>query len=357
MPMNKTLAYCLLLTGLFRLETARPAGGERPCSEAADTTAVFRYERAYDEMASMLDGWQPLSIKRAVFLAEWAYLDGELNYDEYCRTIDSAALFLRKFIGANELEQYNTGKNLALTEYFFHPYSGNGYRPFTYAFDESAGEEEFTRQFVCEVMRTHKGQCRSLPMYYRILAEAIGAEAYIAYAPAHVFIRYRNDDGLYPEEWVNVELTTHQITPECWYREQFEISDRQVEKQIYLHPLTDRETVAAQLVDLAFGYWKKFAHYDAFTLRCVEKAWEYYPNRPNALLIRGNSIEARLRVRLAKNGNRADDEVMRLDTELRVTSERLDSLGWTPMSRELFEKLERGNDEGRRATEQRIGQR
>ena len=115
--MKKTLAYCLLLTGLFRLETARPAGGERPCSEAADTTAVFRYERAYDEMASMLDGWQPLSIKRAVFLAEWAYLDGELNYDEYCRTIDSAALFLRKFIGANELEQYNTGKNLALTKF------------------------------------------------------------------------------------------------------------------------------------------------------------------------------------------------------------------------------------------------
>lgn len=63
-------------------------------------------------------------------------------------------------------------------------------------------------------MRTHTGQCRSLPMYFKVLAESLGAEAYIAYAPAHVFIRYRNEDKMYPEEWVNVELTTHQITPE-----------------------------------------------------------------------------------------------------------------------------------------------
>ena len=346
--MKKTLAYCLLLTGVFRLATARPANGERLCSEVADTTLAARYESAYDEMASMLNGKAPLSIKRAVFLAEWAYLDGEPDYDEYCRTIDSAALFLRKFIGANELGRYKTGRNLALTEYFFNPYSGNGYKPFTYDFDYSADDEDFTRQFVTPLMRTHRGQCRSLPMYYRILAEALGAEASIAYAPAHMFIRYRNEDGLYPEEWVNVELTTHQITPECWYREHFEISDRQVEKRIYLHPLTDRQTVAAQLVDLALGYRKKFARYDAFTLRCVEKAWEHYSSSPNALLIQGNSIEARLRARLAKNGNRADDEVLRLDEALRVTSRQLDSLGWAPMSRELFDKLELGNEEGKR---------
>ena len=34
------------------------------------------YEQAYSEIVDMLDGKKPLSIKRAVFLAEWAYFNG-----------------------------------------------------------------------------------------------------------------------------------------------------------------------------------------------------------------------------------------------------------------------------------------
>lgn len=352
--MRRLPIYRLLLFGVSCLAPAHAASdGVQP----ADTTALFRYERAYDEMAAMLDGRQPLSIRRAVFLAEWAYLDGKPDYGDYCRTIDSAAVFLRQFIAANGLERYKTGRNLALTEYFFHPYSGNGYKPFTYDFDEAANDKNFARQFVIPLMSTHKGQCRSLPMYYRILAEAIGADACIAYAPAHMFIRYRNDDGLYPEEWVNVELTTHQITPEFWYREHFEISDRQVETRVYLHPLTDRETVAAQLADLAFGYRKKCRRYDAFTLRCADKSLAYYPQNPKAEIIRGNSLDALRQTLLVKGRRRTDNEVLRLEAELKTVAARLDSLGWRPMSRELFEKLERGNEEGRRRIRQRIEQR
>ncbi len=341
--MRRLSLYVLSLCAVLRLASASAAGGN-----AVDSAVLFRYERACDEMEAMLDGRLPLSIQRAVFLAEWAYLDGEPDYDGYCRTIDSAAVFLRQFIAANGLERYKTGRNLALTEYFFHPYSGNGYKPFTYDFGEAANDKDFARQFVTPLMRTHKGQCRSLPMYYRILAEAIGADACIAYAPAHVFIRYRNDDGLYPEEWVNVELTTHQITPEYWYREYFEIGDRQVETRIYLHPLTATETVAAQLVDLALGYRNKYGCYDAFTLRCADKSRVYYPQNPKAEIICGNSLDALRQMWLAEGRKRTDDKVRRLEAELQATAARLDSLGWRPMSRELFEKLERGNEEGRR---------
>ena len=147
------------------------------------------YNQAYLEMADMLDGKAELSIKRAVFLAEWAYMDGKLNYDEYCRQIDSAVVFLNKFIIANGLQQYKTAKNMALIEYFFNPWSGNGYKPFIYDHNDIDSKEDFSQQFVSRVIQTHKGQCRSLPYYYKILAEAIGAEAYIAYAQigrAHV---------------------------------------------------------------------------------------------------------------------------------------------------------------------------
>ena len=46
-----------------------------------------------------------------------------------------------------------------------------------------------------------------------------------------------------------------QITPEFFYKEHFEISDKAIGNKVYLAPLTDRETVVPQLADLAFGYW------------------------------------------------------------------------------------------------------
>lgn len=40
------------------------------------------YEQAYQEMADMLEGKVPLSVRRSVFMAEWAFLDGNLDYEK-----------------------------------------------------------------------------------------------------------------------------------------------------------------------------------------------------------------------------------------------------------------------------------
>jgi hypothetical protein len=289
-----------------------------------------------------------LSIARTVFLAEWAYLDGKLDYQAYCDTIKTATTFIQKFIIVNQLSKYKTSKNMALVEYFFNPYSGNAYKPFTYDFKDDGGTEDFTKQFVTKVMQTHTGQCRSLPYYYRILAEAIDAEAYIAYAPAHVFIRYRNEDKMYPEDWVNVELTTHQITPEFWIKENFEITDKTIENKVYLYPLTAKETVASQLADLALGYVSKYKVYDDFTLVCANKSLEYYPQNPKALLIKGKSLEAALMKHLQFNGAMVDGYTEYFDNQLAEVSKQLEKLGWEPMRNELFNKLENGIEEGKR---------
>ena len=269
--MNRTLL--LLLLFLVLRSTAQ--------AQLPDTS---RFVTAYTEIADMLDGKSSLSIKRAVFLAEWAYLDGNLDYDWFCSKIDSAVIFLHGFMKANGLDKYKTGKNMAIIEYFFNPWSGNGYKPFTYDHNDIDSKQDFTQQFVSKLIRTHKGQCRSLPYYYKILAEAIGAEAYIAYAPIHTFIRYPDADNLFPEDWVNVELTTHQYTPEFYYIESFEINAKALQNKVYLHPLTDRETVAAQLSDLAVAYTVKYGVYDDFTWLCSSKSFEYYPCHYNTLI-------------------------------------------------------------------------
>lgn len=303
------------------------------------------FEQAYSEIAAMLDGKTPLSIKRAVFLAEWAYQEGTLDYNHYCRSIDRVVIFIRKFMDVNQTDKYKTGKNLALTEYFFNPYSGNNYTPFTYDFEGDT--DDITKSFVTYVIQTHKGQCRSLPMYYRVLAEAVGAEASIAFAPLHVFIRYRNEDNLFPEPWVNVELTTHQIQPEFWIKENFEITDKALASKMYLHPLSAKETVAYQLSEMAFWYWHKYRRYDDFTLKCTEKSLQYYAQDPKALIIMGHSYNTMLDKHHRMNGGCTDQQTRFYEKKLMDISHRLDSIGWQPMTEHLYKKLEDGNKQGK----------
>ncbi|CCZ09756.1 uncharacterized protein BN783_01030 [Odoribacter sp. CAG:788] len=295
------------------------------------------YNQAYLEMADMLDGKTSLSIKRAVFLQEWAYLDGNLDYDEYCTGIDTVATFLRNFITANGLDQYKTAGNYALFEYFSRPYSGNGHKPFTYDYEDFGGTDDFTKLFVTKAMRTHSGQCRSLPVYYKILAEAIGAEAYIAFAPQHLFIRHR--DEMEPNKWVNVELTTQSLSREISYIENFGITDAAIRNKVYLNPLTDKETIAYLLSELATGYLRKYENYDDFTWLCANKSIEHYPQNITALHQKGNIINIRLMEYLAYNGRVYDDYARLLDDKWKENFELVKELGWTEMSDEVYEKL------------------
>lgn len=337
--MKKTLL--LLLFFLVRQPTIQ-----------AQSPDIPRFETAYTEIAAMLDGKSSLSIKRAVFLTEWAYLDGDLDYDWFCSKIDSAVVFLHGFMKANGLDKYKTGKNMAIIEYFFNPWSGNGYKPFTYDHNGMDSKQDFTQQFVSKLIRTHKGQCRSLPYYYKILAEAIGAEAYIAYAPIHTFIRYPDADNLFPEDWVNVELTSHQYTPEFYYIDKFEINEKALQNKVYLHPLTDRETVAAQLSDLAFAYTVKYGVYDDFTWVCSSKSFEYYPRHYNTLITMGKSLDIVLGRYLESTGGKADEYVLSLEKKSKELYEQLLALGWEQLGDEYFERLDRKNEEAKKILEQ-----
>ena len=350
----------ILIASIFVIPgiNAQPIGRQIPpeiTNGVQIETKSTLYNQAYLEMVDMLDGKTPLSIKRAVFLAEWAYMDGKLDYGKYCRHIDSVVVFLNKFIKANGLEQYKTAKNMALIEYFFNPWSGNGYKPFIYDHNDIDSKEDFSQQFVSKVIRTHKGQCRSLPYYYKILAEAIGAETYIAYAPIHTFIRYPDADNLFPEDWVNVELTTHQLAPEFHYVEAFEINDKALQNKVYLNPLTDRETVASQLADLAFGYSVKYGVYDDFTWLCSIKSLEYYPQKYNTHITKGKTLESLLMGYLAHNGNKVDKYVESLQTQMDRIYDELIALGFEPLDKDYFERLDRKNEEARRIIEETGG--
>ena len=75
------------------------------------------YEKAYAEMADMLDGRRPLSIRRAVFMAEWAYFDGDLDYEkDFCEPILKDVAYMKRWMAANNLSQYRQHK----TKCYYH---------------------------------------------------------------------------------------------------------------------------------------------------------------------------------------------------------------------------------------------
>lgn len=258
---------------------------------------------------------------------------------DFCDEIDRIKEFILSVYAVNKLEAYNTGMQMAITSYMVSPYSGNGYIPYTYDFETfSMDKEPWERQFVSRTLKTHKGQCRSLPWMYKILANELNAKVSLAHAPRHSYIMYKDDDRITPEEWINLELTTNQMQPAWWIKQDFEICDSAVIVGTYMTPLTDTQTVACQMSDLAFGYCEKFQRYDEFTYYCASRSLEFYPMNPNAWIIRGKSLERIIQAYLLKSGNIIDDYASYL---IRLMDETKRGFARTYMTEETEEIRER----------------
>lgn len=307
---------------------------------AQSKTAEDYYVSAFNEMSDMLAGRDSISIKRAVFLAEWAYYEGKLDYKtDFCDEIDRIKTFIRSVYTVNKLHTYKTGMQMAISSYMGRPFSGNNYTPYTYDFETfSIDKEPWDRQFVSRTLKTHKGQCRSLPWMYKILATELKADVSLAHAPRHCYIMYKDEDKITPEEWINLELTTNQMNPSRWIKQDFEICDSAVIAGTYMTPLTDLQTVACQMADLAFGYYERFHRYDEFTYNCSSRSLEFYPMNPNAWIIRGKSLERIIGNYFKDVGNIIDDYAAYL---LRLMDETICGLNHTYMTEETEEIRER----------------
>lgn len=309
-------------------------------TNAQQVSKESRYQQAYSEIAGMLDGKRPLSIKRAVFLSEWAYMDGQLDYQkDFCDEISRVADYINQVIMLNHFEKYKTAKQFSLCNYFFKPCNGNGRVPYTYETEEVFPKGDWHYQLVSRTLKTHKGQCHSLPMAFKLIAEELGAEAYITHSPCHSYIMYKDEDDHYPEDWVNVEITSQQYLPTFAIKEHYQIRDSAVMAGTYMMPLTDKQTVACQLSDLAMGYLAKYPQqYDSLTFLCAEKSLEYYSRNPNAILIMGKSLDVLLRAHLKKNGGLQDSYTDHIDSEMSKCYQLLKETHWTEVTKEMDEQ-------------------
>lgn len=180
------------------------------------------YYSAFDEINNMLEGKQPLNLGRAVFLVENAYYNNTLNYDDYQKNINEQLQFCNEKIREDKLDPNN---NLVKNMMLFRLISDTlkikpkgtektiTHLPIKYDLDDYKSEKHYDSHFVSKLMKSGSGQCYSMPLYYLVLAEKMGAKAYWAFSPQHSFIKIQDEAGT----WYNLELTCNAILSDAHY--------------------------------------------------------------------------------------------------------------------------------------------
>ncbi len=154
------------------------------------------------------------------------------------------------------------------------PITGNiiTHYPVHYDFDDPFGDQDWTKMFVTKLIATNYGQCHSMPLLYLIIANEIGAKAYLATSPSHTYIKYRNN-----REWKNVELTNGHMSTDAFVMGSGYIKSLALKNHLYMDTLSEKQTIADIMEDLSKGYYIKYG-FDGFVLKCLNSALQYYPS-------------------------------------------------------------------------------
>ena len=265
---------------------------ERQRREQAEFNTQFearnkpQYEAAYQALAEMLDGRRPASLSLAVFVVENSYAAGELNYTAFKADLDELATICRGLATDASPTARFMALHRLMTDTVRVSYAGkvvSRHLPYHYDFEDFRGEQDYTKMFVTKLLRTNTGQCHSMPLLYKMLADRLGVKTYISMAPNHTFISVKDSKGaLYRYETTNGHFTT-----DAFYMSSGYIKAGALKQRTYLDTLTLRENLACQVVDLAGGY-EHYYGYDEFVKKCADLALKYYPQGMQARILAHN---------------------------------------------------------------------
>jgi hypothetical protein len=214
---------------------------------ANSSTDLFR--QAYEEIKDMLEGRKTISFKKAVFLVDNAYMGGLLNWNWYEQEIKNKLPVFDQMINSTGYGRYRTSKNWAIHTFMTDTTKNtNGLQYYQYDYENNTND---TTGLVYHLLETHLGNCRSLPLLYKIWCDEYGASAFLAIAPMHIYVQQQDENGI----WWNIELTSfYKYMPSEDYIAIFGITDAARQSGLYMKPLTERENLILCLEDLLRYY-------------------------------------------------------------------------------------------------------
>ncbi|WP_407268796.1 hypothetical protein [Tenacibaculum maritimum] len=244
------------------------------------------YEKAYSELNSMLNGETELNFSKALFIVENAWHDNKLNYANFKKEISKIATICKKMVERKKLTEYRTASNWAIFMHLTQKLPENDSIPYTYDFEDFLGNKNFNSTFVTRLIKDKKGNCLSLPLLYKCIAQELEAEAKLTLGPSHAWIRHTSEDG----KFTNVELTSGQFPTDGILITELDIKREAIQTGAYFKPLNDKETVAFLLTQLALSYENKFGELDEFTEKCTNLSIKYFEPNVIAYSIKMNKV-------------------------------------------------------------------
>lgn len=257
----------------------------------ADKAGTKSYYTAFNNLSKFNP--EDYSIADAVFIVENAYYNNDKNFQStFQNGIQKAVKIIQNQIKSKKIDESdNSSKNLAIFQYFADDTKQNGkvaHKAVKYDFDDYMGVKDYSKMFVSKLIKSNTGQCHSMPLLYLILAEQIGAEAFLVLSPNHSYIRYVDDIG----EMQSLELTNGMFSANSFVLNSGYIKSEALQNKLYMQNLDKKQVLSQTFVDLASGYIHKFG-YDEFVGQIINKALELNPNNINATLWKSNTDQIR----------------------------------------------------------------
>lgn len=311
-------------------------------SNIEGTTA---YKNLFEKMLTL--DVNNYSVKDVNFDIENTYFNDTADKAQFDQIIQHTGEFL--IAKMKELKydpNSNSAKNYMLFQFFSEELKlgKQKHLPFKYDFEDFMGVKDYSKMFVSKLLSTGSGQCHSLPLLYLILAEEIGAEAYLSLSPNHSYIRFPDDHG----KWYNIELTNGMFSTESYISQSGYIKSEALQNKIYMENLSKKELLSKHFSDLAEGYIYKFG-YDEFAQSVIDKALELYPNSISANMINANLATVRVQYVVQQLGINTSDAKQRekilyypkaveLLKEMHRQYALIDNLGYEHMPPEAYQQ-------------------
>lgn len=274
---------------LDELKMEQQATTQQYAKKQPDKKDNGNYAWAANEIIKMLEGEQPTSIKKAVWLAEVLHIGETYRYEIFDKQITDAAAFCKQYTHEQGLDwKKHDHRAKALIAYFSQTIqlkTGEVHKPFAYDFQDPLAKNSHYAMTVHKVLKTGKGQCHSLPLLFRVLAEEMQVKAYLVLSPAHSYIKLFLEDGRTPI----FETTNNHLTQESWIQSSNIVPFSALRSGIYMDTLSAKETLVHCLAHLCNDYIHKF-DYQEIIFNISRISINHAPNYPQMWAILSNTL-------------------------------------------------------------------
>lgn len=317
------------------------------------------YRSAYGQLLHLNP--DSFSLTKAVYIVENAFLESRYSFAEFQSWLKREAKIIQSHLKAEKLNatesmalNYGIQKRFRIGGQYYDPRKKAMVKakPFQYDFQDYMGTKDYRQMFVSKMLATGKGQCHSMPLAYLMLAEQLGAKAWLSLSPEHSFIRFMDAKG----NLLNFETTSGNLVSTNWLHQSGYITAAALKNRIYLDTLSQRELYAQCLADLLQGYLKKFK-YDGFAETLRQHVLQLNPRNMTALIIGANIKRTTAWNQIVAAGKPAEKdlpqypEAYRAYLDMQAAFDKVDGMGYQEMPTEAYQQWLKSIDQEKKKQE------